>query len=69
MIKGRPIRVARTMRGSCHICFKMVMPGEAYEYTGSSNTHPEELVHFNCHKPDGAPTFEELMARGQDVRK
>jgi len=62
---GNPIRVARFMKGKCGICHKMIMPGEAYETcVGGSNTSKGYLAHYNCYKPDGAPTYEELKAKG-----
>jgi len=54
------VRVARTMRGTCGICYKLVVAGQAYEYTAGTNTSNTKLVHFNCYKPDSAPTWEEL---------
>ena len=32
-----------------------------YEYAGGTNTQNRRLVHYNCHKPTGAPTWEELL--------
>ena len=59
------VKVARFMRGECGICHKMIMLGEAYETcVGGSNTHNGYLAHYNCHKPNGAPTYEELRAKG-----
>ena len=55
------VRVARFMRGECGICHKMIMPGEAYETcVGGTNTSNGYLSHYNCYKPEGAPTWEEL---------
>lgn len=59
--KARPTRVARTYRGVCHICWDDVVAGQAYEYAGGSNTQSHYLVHYNCYKPSGAPTYEELL--------
>lgn len=56
------VKVARFMRGKCGICYKMIMSGEAYETcVGGTNTREGYLVHYNCHKPSGAPTWEELQ--------
>ena len=61
-----PARVARFMRGECGICHKMIMPGEAYETcVGGTNTKNGYLAHYNCYKPDNAPTWEELKARNK----
>lgn len=58
------VRVARFMRGVCGICHKMIMPGEAYETcVGGTNTKPGYLAHYNCYKPESAPTWEELGRR------
>ena len=60
------VTVARFMRGKCGICHKMIMPGEAYETcVGGTNTGNGYLAHYNCYKPDGAPTWEELKAKAQ----
>ena len=62
--EGQPVRVARFMRGNCGICPKMIMPGEAYETcVGGTNIKNGYLAHYNCHKPTGAPTYEELKRR------
>ena len=62
------VRVARFMRGDCGICHKMIMPGEAYETcVGGTNTRNGYLAHFNCYKPEGAPTYEELKKRGINI--
>ncbi len=61
--KGRPVRVARVMQGTCRICHQYVIAGQAYEYVGGTNTGNQYLVHFNCYKPANAPTWEELKAR------
>jgi len=60
--KGTPVRVARTMRGKCGICHKMIMPGEAYETcVGGTNSKNGYLAHYNCNKPTNAPAWEELL--------
>ena len=57
------IRIARYMKGECGICLKMIMPGEAYDKMDGSNTSNVRLVHYNCYKPEGSPTWEELKVR------
>lgn len=61
--KAQPVRVARVYKGECGICFKPIWPGEAYELRGGSIIRNNCLVHFNCFKPDGAPTWEERIRR------
>lgn len=57
------VRVARYRKGLCGICHQEVMPGQAYEYGGGTNTQNQRLMHFNCNKPSNAPTWEELKLR------
>ncbi len=62
-------KVARTMRGRCGICYKPVISGEAYETcVGGTNSENGYLAHYNCYKPSGAPTYEELQARNKGVK-
>ena len=50
------IKVARTYRGKCGICFKPVIGGEAYvDGVGGTNTLPSYTAHYNCYKPASAP--------------
>lgn len=58
-------RVARVMKGVCGICYRPIIAGQAYDYRGGTNTQNQCLVHYNCYKPLGAPTYEEL----KEIRK
>jgi len=64
----RKVRVARFMRGECGICHKMIMTGAAYETcVGGTNTKEGYLAHYNCYKPEGAPSWEELPPHNKRV--
>ena len=58
-----PPRVARVYKGKCGICYKDIFQGQAYDYRGGTNTSNKRIVHYNCYKPEGAPTWEELMLK------
>ena len=58
-----PPRVARVYKGKCGICFKDILAGQVYDYKDGSNTSNIHIVHYNCYKPSGAPTWEELKSR------
>ena len=57
------VKVARTYRGLCGDCHQPIMPGQAYERVGGTNSKNQYLAHYNCHKPSNAPTWEELQGR------
>ncbi len=61
--KSRSVRVSRYDREICRICKSPVLHGQAYCYTGGTNTNNQYVVHYNCMKPTSAPTWEELQAR------
>ena len=59
--KGVPVRIARSYRGKCGICYKPIIKGDAYESgIGATNIRAGYIAHYNCYKPSGAPTYEEL---------
>lgn len=58
------VTISRYMKGKCGMCYKMIMPGEAYEYTGGSNTSNRHLVHFNCYN---SVRWEELTTESQNI--
>ena len=58
-----PPKVARVYKGKCGICHGDIFPGQVYYFTGGSKTSNAQIVHFNCYKPSGAPTWEELKCR------
>lgn len=63
-------RIARTYRGRCAICGKPILPGQAYEDgVMGTNTLVSKTVHYNCYKPVGAPTWEEILALRKEGRK
>ena len=63
--KDFKITKARFMRGECEICYKMIMPDEYYVKTCGSITRNCGIAHYNCYKPSGAPTYEELISTGK----
>ena len=63
------VRIARTYRGKCGICDQPIIAGQAYEIGLASNTRAGRIVHYNCHKPSSAPTWEELKRKSLDNTK
>lgn len=58
--KAQPTRVARVSKGICPICYQEIISGQAYDTRGGSNTRVSRLVHYDCYRPVGSPTYEEL---------
>ena len=67
--EGKDFKVtkARSMRGECERCYKMIMPDEYYVKTCGSITRNCGIAHYNCDKPSGAPAWEELSKEAQAV--
>ena len=66
--RGSPankVRIARYMRGECGVCYKMIMPGEAYETcVGGMNTCKGFLAHYNCRN---SLRWEDLTIKSQNI--
>jgi len=58
------VKIARTYRGKCYLCYRPIVSGEAYVMAGASNTNTEHPAHYDCYKPKVAP---EVRARGSTL--